>query len=61
MAGDDGLVHGAHADKIGAKSAERAYLGRCFKAGAKHSEVDAFGQREVELFGFGMSEGAQLW
>ena len=59
VARDDDLVHGGHADEVGAEGAEGADLGGRLVAGAEDGEVDAFGQRDVLLCGLFGGEFAQ--
>ena len=59
VAGDDDLVDGGHADEVGAEGAEGADLGGGFEGGAEDGEVDAFGEGEALLVGFGDGEGAE--
>ena len=49
VAGDDDLMHGGHADEIGAEGAEGADFRRGFVAGAEDGEIDAVRQGDVLL------------
>ena len=60
VAGDDDFVDGGHADEVGAEGAEGADFGGGLVAGAEDGEVDAFGEGNVLLGGFGVGERAEL-
>ncbi len=59
VAGDDDLVHGGHADEVGAEGAEGADLGGGLIGGAEDGEVDTFGQADVPAGGLLLGEVAE--